>query len=335
MRKIQSNIFFIILFLGFVIVYTVNANAKILVDHLGRNVEVPHNVSRVAIVNINLEETIIALGAWDKIVSLPMTSFKNPLVKKLRLSSKEYTSFSNAGNLNMESLLSANPDLIITWVGNDQLIKQLEKLGFSTIAVHLRNFNDLFSMIEILGKAFGKEKRSKQLINDIRALFLIISKKTTGIRPAKVLWLGGTPNLVYGNKWIFSDIIRNAKAKDVTETISFKPWVAELSNEQFVKLNPDVIIIGGWAPYGIKEILNDPKLASLSAVKKGRIFKTPKGRANLSPYSALMTLMVARWCYPEVFSAEETLHLLDTFHKKLYGVGFSEIHLEFVKEFLQ
>jgi iron complex transport system substrate-binding protein len=335
MRKIQFIIVFIAAFLLVVSVFAAQAGATMLTDHLGRNVKAPDSASRVAAVNINLEETILALGAWEQMISLPQSSLENPLVKTLGLHSKMHTSFSDSGNLNMESLLKANPDLVLTWVGNDQLIKQLEELRFPTIAVHLRNFKGLFSMIDILGRAFGREERGKQLADDIHKLLSIISKKTKGIRAAKVLWLGGTPNLVYGPKWVFNDIIRSAGAKDVTGDMSFKPWVAELSNEQIVKLDPDVIIIGGWAPYGKEDLLKDPRLAPLSAVRNGKIFKTPAGRANQSPYAVLMTLMVAHWCCPEQFPAKETVHLLDTYHRKFYGLTFSEVHPAFVKELLQ
>ena len=335
MRRIQLIIVFITALFLFVSVYAAQAQATILRDQLGRHVKVPDSASRAAVVNINLEETILALGAWEQMISLPQSSLENPLVKTLGLHSKMHTSFSDSGNLNMESLLKANPDLVLTWVGNDQLIKQLEELGFPTIAVHLRNFKGLFSMIDILGKAFGREERGKRLADDIHKLLFIISKKTKGIREARVLWLGGTPNLVYGPKWVFHDIIERAGAKDVTGDMVFKPWVAELSTEQIVKLNPDVIIIGGWAPYGKKDLLKDPRLAQLSAVRTDKIFKTPAGRANQSPYAVLMTVMVAHWCYPEQFSAKETVRLLDIYHRKFYGVDFSGVHPEFVKELLQ
>ncbi len=288
---------------------------------------------RATLISVSLEESIIALGAWDSIISLPHTSLDNVLVQRLKLPEKEHTTFSNAGNFNFESLFRMNPDLVLTWAGNDQLIARLESLQIPTVTVHPRNLTDIVSMLDRLGKALGREQRARQLAESIDT----ISRDLSGLsfeKPTRVLWLGGTRTLVYGKKWLFHDLIEKAGGVDVTADLAFDPWVAELSVEQIVAMDPEVIVIGGWAPYGPETLWNDPRWASIQAVKNRRIFKTPAGRANFSPYAALMALMTAHWCHPEHFPTISLRKALDIYHREFYGIDFTELHPDFSSKYL-
>ena len=293
------------------------------------------HVVRAAVVAVSLEEVILALNAWDHIVSLPLTSIDNRLVQAMKPSRKAYTSFSDTGELNFESLLSSHPNVVFTWIGNTQIIARLAELGFKTVTVHAWNFDDIDRIVREVGDVLGSHERSELIRKQMQKLLNHIKHATKGQEPVKVLWLGGTRTLVYGKKWIFHDIIDKAGGVDVTSDLSFEPWVAELSVEKIIRMNPDVIIIGGWSPYSKEDILRDPQWAPVAAVRNARVYKTPDKRANFSPYAALMAVMVAHWCYPDKITAEEALQLLDTYHKVFYGITFKSVHPEFVVEYLQ
>lgn len=290
---------------------------------------------RAAVVTVSLEEVVLALNAWDHIVSLPLTSIDNRLVQTIKPPRKAYTSFSDTGELNFESLLSSHPNVVLTWIGNTQIIARLEQLGFKAITVHARNFDDIDRIVREVGDVLYSHERSELVRKQMQKLLNHIEHTTTGQKPVRVLWLGGTRTLVYGKKWIFHDIIEKAGGVDVTSDMAFEPWVIELSVEQILGMNPDVIIIGGWAPYSPEDILSDSLWAPISAVKNGRVYKTPDKRANFSPYAALMAVMATHWCYPEKISTEDAMQLLDTYHEIFYGTDFRSVHPEFVKEFFR
>lgn len=301
----------------------------------GRKQSIIDSPIRAAVVNISLEEVILALNAWDQIVSLPRKSMDNHLVKIIKPPQKAYTSFSETGEINFESLFSSHPNVILTWAGNTQTIKRLRELGLRTLTMHAYDFKDIYTILQMVGDALQKKTRSEIIRKDMQELLQYIESKTSGQRNIKVIWLGGTRTTIYGKKWIFHDIIEKAGAIDVTSNLSFEPLTAELSVEQIINLNPDVIIIGGWAPYSPKDILEDPQWAPVAAVRNSKVYKTPDKRANFSPYAALMAVMVAHWCYPEKITAKETLQLLDTYHTAFYGVSFSEVHPDFVTELMK
>jgi len=301
----------------------------------GRAQILPDTPVRAAVATVSLEEVILALKGWDQVVSLPRTSIDNRLVRKMNPPPKAYTSFSDTGEINFESLFSSHPTVILTWAGNTQMIERLRQLGFKTVTVHARNFNDIDTIVQQVGDALQRTDDSERIRKAMQQLLHRIQSDTARQKNVKVLWLGGTRTLVYGKKWIFHDIIEKAGGVDVTSDLSFEPWVAELSVEQIIRMNPDVIIIGGWAPYSPEDILRDLQWAPVAAVQNARVYKTPDKRANFSPYAALMAVMVAHWCYPDRITAEEALQLLDTYHKVFYGPDFSSVHPEFVEEYLQ
>lgn len=308
------------------------AGALALTDQAGRSVTLPAPAQRVAAVSINQEETLLALQAWERVVSLPATSFGNPLIRYLELPAKPVTAFTEAAGVSLEGLAGLNPDLVVTWTGNRLIIPRLEEIGWPTLAVHPRTLGDLRRMLALLGAALGRDARASELNDAILELERRLAERLgphDGPR-ARVLWLGAQPNIVYGRKWIFHDVIRSAGAEDVTRGLEFLPFTVEISPEQILVWRPDVIVIVGAAPYGPEVFYEDARLAGVPAVRDRRIYKPPAGRANHGPFATLLAIMTAHWCYPEHLGAGETLALLDEYHRLYYGVPFTAVHPGFI-----
>lgn len=308
------------------------AGSVVLTDQAGRHVILPAPAARVAAVSINQEETLLALDAWDQVVSLPATSFGNPLIRHLELPSRPATAFTDAAGVSLEGLAGLNPDLVVTWTGNRQIIPRLEEIGWPVLAVHPRTFDDLRRMLSLLGAAVGRDARAAELNDAILGLERRLEEYLESYEGprARVLWLGVQPNIVYGHKWIFHDVIRRAGADDVTSGMEFLPFTVEISPEQILAWRPDVIVIVGAAPYGSEVFYEDTRLAGVPAVRDHRIYKPPPGRANQGPFATLLAIMTAHWCYPEHLNASEALALLDEYHRLYYGVPFSAVHPDFM-----
>lgn len=307
-----------------------------LIDQDARRVMFPAPVKRLAVVSINQEETLLALQAWDQVVALPQTSFDNPLVRYLQPPPKPVTTFAEAPSVSLESLAEVNPELVLTWVGNRQLIRRLDSVGWPALSVHPKTFGALNEMVDLLGRALGRTQRAARLRADFDELQQRLQKQVSDLRdaPQRVLWLGTKPTVVYGSKWIFHDIIRAAGGHDVAGELRFHPYTAEVSLEQIIAWRPDVIVIVGAAPYTPRDLLDDPRWAAVPAVRAGRVYQPPARRANLSPYATLMAVMTAHWCYPTRLPAVETLALLDEFHRRYYGVTFQAVHPGFAAQLI-
>ena len=75
----------------------------------------------------------------------------------------------------------------------------------------------------------------------------------------------------------------------------------DVSMEQIVAWNPDVIFIWGYAGYTAESILGNPQWRSVTAVKQGKVYKAPLW-STWSPRVAPIVLWMAMKTYPESFS---------------------------------
>lgn len=307
-----------------------------LTDQAGRTFTLDSPARQVALVSINQEETLLALQAWNYVVSVPATSYNNPLLKYLNFPILPSTAFTESAGVSLEGLAGLHPDLIITWMGNRQIIQRLEEIGWPTLSVHPKTFSDLRTMVELVGNAVGKQERAAVLNRSFTEIETrLATELRTQVAPRqRVLWLGGKPGLVYGRKWIFHDIIRIAQAEDVAGELDFVPYVAEVSPEQILAWKPDVIAIIGEAPYGPEYFYRDTRLATVPAIRDHRIYRAPPGRKSQSPTAALLAILTAHWCYPDRLDANVTLSLLDQYHEFYYGLPFTTVHPEYPSQMI-
>jgi iron complex transport system substrate-binding protein len=82
-----------------------------------------------------------------------------------------------------------------------------------------------------------------------------------------------------------------------------------LSRERLLELDPDVLILPGWVygkPGGAgafqEQLLADPALQSLKAVRTGRVYRFPERlKTATSQYIVEAAEALARLAYPELF----------------------------------
>ena len=105
-------------------------------------------------------------------------------------------------------------------------------------------------------------------------------------------------------------------------------YFREISPEQFIAWNPDLVVISGHGARRGREQLRQPQFAGVAAVASGRIFTFPSNIAPWdfpSPLSALGVLWLAQKCYPEQFAGVDLEAEIERFHRDLFGKGFAEI----------
>jgi iron complex transport system substrate-binding protein len=112
-----------------------------------------------------------------------------------------------------------------------------------------------------------------------------------------------------GSSW--DEVVRRAGLTNaVGELASDEYGQVPLSKEKILELDPDLLILPGWdygdpggadAFYG--QIMEDPSLQGLSAVREGRVYRMPEGlKAATSHYIVDAIEFLARLAYPQAFS---------------------------------
>jgi iron complex transport system substrate-binding protein len=154
----------------------------------------------------------------------------------------------------------------------------------------------------------------------------MIAESRTGAIPdeerVRVYAVVGTPLTTYGGDQYFSSMVKTAGGINVAESLNGSKVV--VSKEQLMEWDPEVIIVLAWGAEmsSIQDILDDPALQEISAVKNTRIYSDPGYYSRwVHPdiTSCLGTLTMAKLMYPERFTDVNVTAEADAFDWNYFG----------------
>ena len=193
---------------------------------------------------------LIALVFEDHVTGIEAKADSRPIY---HLAAPHFLELPNVGTLkefDLEGAAALNPDLIILSVRLKDAIESLEKLGIKVLAVNPESTEELIESIEMIGKATGSEERARDLVDYIHDKNLEVKELVEG-QKRKTVYLGGNSSLLSTatGKMYQHSLIENAGGENVAGDIDDTYW-AEISYEQLVAYDPDIIIGVPGAAYG-------------------------------------------------------------------------------------
>jgi iron complex transport system substrate-binding protein len=155
-----------------------------------------------------------------------------------------------------------------------------------------------------------------------------------------VLFLGDTARSVYTHT-AADEIIEHSHGINAAKDLEIKSDIicqsgrplkefTEVTAEKIVQWNPDVIWIPYYSTYGVDDVMNDPELSQVTAVKNGDVYIFP---GELEPWydSTLSMYLGTCWAannlYPELYPYERFMEKVDEFYTLCYGRTFTEKEL--------
>lgn len=182
--------------------------------------------------------------------------------------------------VNTEQLLAIKPDLIIAdaMSQNQETVSMLENLGFKVILTSASTFDEVYTVIQEIGKNIGKSSEAEKLVLDMKNKILDIQKEIS-VPDNKSIYFEVSP-LEYGlwsagNSTFMNEIAEILNVKNIFSDIT--GW-SSVSQEQVISLNPDYIVTitmytsTGESPES--EIKNRKGWENISAVKNNAVFVT-------------------------------------------------------------
>jgi len=297
-------------------------------DKTGRAVNIPVPVNRV--VDYQTIELIPALDIWDKIVGIGTWAYENDLMRATMPDIEKIIPpvAGSGGDLNMEFLLKLKPDLVIIASSKTESIRFMEANGISVLAVFPYNLKELYDVIRLHGRLFEKAQKVEASIAAMESIFNLITDRVSKIQDRekkKVLWLGGKPTSVACGIGITNDVIRLVGGINPASSIIQGYGFADVSLEQIVVWNPDVIFISGYTSCTAQDILANPQWRFIKAVKEGKVYKGPARWSTWSPRLAPIALWAVMKIYPESFKDVDFERVADGFFMKTYGIPYTKI----------
>lgn len=302
------------------------ADTRTFTDKMGRIITIQLPVRRAVL--FQTPELIPALGIWDKIVGINRSIYDNDLFKATKPDfEKTLPSLGSAGEVNMEALLKQKPDIVITWTVKPETVWFMEKMGLNVITVFPDSIPEFYSVMRMHGNLFGKEKRMEHSIEAMESILNLIKEKTSNIpghKKKKVIWLNAKPTSVAGGTGLTNDIINLIGGINPASSMLQVYSSADVSIEQIVAWNPDVIFIRGFTSYTAKDILTNPQWRHIKAVKEGRVYKGTDW-STWSPRLAPIALWMAKKTYPKYYKDIDLYKLTDEFYRKVFGIPYTKV----------
>jgi iron complex transport system substrate-binding protein len=293
-------------------------------DKLGRVVSIPVPVGRAVL--FQMYELVPAFGVWDKIVGIGRYAYDNDLMKAAKPDiATAIPSVGTGIDVNMEALLTLKPDIVITWTFKPDAVKFMEEKGLKVIAVSPDNLAELYEVIRLQGKLFGKEDRAEAVIQEMEKIFALVTRKVSKIpsqSQQKVLWLFSKPTLVAAGTSVSNNLIEMIRG--INPASGAPQTNSDVSIEQIIAWNPDVIFIWGHAGYTAESILESAQWRRVRAVMEHRVYKAPQW-SNWSPGVATVVLWMAVKTYPDSFKDVNFELVCDGFYREVYGIPFEKV----------
>ncbi len=215
-------------------------------------------------------------------------------------------------NDNPEVLLSLEPDFVIgsSWVSSDLKAilsdSDIPFYGYTTP----KTMEQQVQVIKDLGYLLGDDEKTDALVRDLEAR--IDAVKTIGESIAdedkvKVMAYNMHGSSNSGNT-IFDDMVTLAGAVNLTAEAGLT-GNADISKEQIVDMNPEVIILLAWASDTdddfeafAQQLLADESLQTVDAIANNRVYVSMDNSiTNVSQFAVDGLEFVAKSCYPELY----------------------------------
>lgn len=292
---------------------------RLVVDALGREVEVPAKIERIVPLG-NTPRMITYLGLADKVVGIGSFDFENltsvtafAYVNKDIWKDLPVVGTDAKGNTDYypEEIIATNPDVILCTYAED-IVKDIEaKTGLPVVAVSSGKLfaEDYDESFKILGQVCGVEDRAEEVVNYIHTCFDDLNNRTVDIpeeEKPSVISAAATFKGVHGIEGVrMSDAILEAvNAKNIAKGEK-GPEVAIVDREQILAWNPDYIFCDFGGVKLVKEDYRTDEAfyKELKSFQDNHMFQHPN---STSRYSNLEIPLVNAYyigsvLYPEKF----------------------------------
>ncbi|WP_297093214.1 helical backbone metal receptor [Thermococcus sp.] len=263
-------------------------------DFAGRQVTIEKEPERIVSLAPSITESLFYIGAGDKLVGVTKWADFPPAVENI-------TRVGGYGQYaNLEIIASLNPDLILADGFSMSILNDLEKIA-PVVIVDPKNISDIYTAIEMLGKITNREEGARAVVADMEAKVSYVTSMVSGQERPKVLFITWwNPLYVPGSGTFQDDLIRLAGGENIFSDMS--GW-AQVSMEQVLERNPDVIIVSAHAGITAEDLCST-ELVNTNAFKNGMVFTISDDNLVSRPGPRIVYGLeeIAEYLHPDVFN---------------------------------
>lgn len=266
--------------------------------------------------------SLLALGCRDRLTGIEKKGDTRPLYRLCAPEILDLPAVGSGKEVNLEQILALDPDLVILPAKLQDEADRLSGLGVYTLTVEPESEEALQACILQLGEETGCSQVAEELIARYTVLNNSLAEKLSPAAPVST-YIAAESDFctTYPAGMYQHELLSRAGGINVAGDLSGNAKV-HVDPEQLLVWDPEVIILVSGAGYTVEDVLNDPQLAGLRAVRERRVYAMPDGIESWdypTPSSALGAYWIASVLHPDLVSAQETADTAIAFYQDVYG----------------
>ncbi|WP_097727040.1 ABC transporter substrate-binding protein [Escherichia coli] len=345
--KINNKLFLLLIFL-LSLSFTTQAE-RTFTDQIGREVKVPDKVDRIVVLQHQTLNLLVQMNATDKIVGV-MSNWKQQLGSNYARLAPELSNKASLGDLthvDAEKLVALHPQVVfVTNYAPQEMIDKISSLGIPAVAISLRHDDEgernklnpvmadeeqayvkgLYEGIMLIGNIINKPEEAKALIKATENGCRMVSNRLQLLpEEQRVRAYMANPELTtYGSGKYTGLMMKHAGAVNVAASTikGFK----QVSIEQVIEWNPQVIFVQNRYPAVVNEIQSSPQWQVIDAVKNHCVYLMPEyAKAWGYPMPEAMgigELWMAKKLYPEKFNDVDMHKIVNDWYRTFYRTDY-------------
>lgn len=302
---------------------TVEPDTSITVtDQAGNLVTIDRPAERVVTGFYGQTYAMIALGLKDRLVAIEAKADERPIYG---LAAPELMELPNVGTMkefNVEAAIAMEPDIMLLPKRLQDNAEAFAAVGIPVAICDPESQELLEEMLTMIAALTGVPENADKLIAYYDEKFEEIEQATESISDKPTVYMAGnteylstSPDSMYQ-----AGLITKAGGENAASGIEGDYWV-DISYEQLLNLDPDIIVLPSEAKYTPDDILNDPQLSELTAVKNSAVYAMPNSFDawdSPGPSGVLGTLWMLATIHPDVYSIDQMRLDAADFYRQFY-----------------
>ncbi|KAF1085301.1 High-affinity heme uptake system protein IsdE precursor [Sporotomaculum syntrophicum] len=307
-------------------------------DCIGRQVEIPDQVDRIACLYAFSGHVVAMLGKADQIVSVVDGLKRDVLLNSLYPGIKEANIPVTSGSINIEELIKAQPDLAFIkgeTARSEGEVAKLNKANIPYLVVDFNNMREQQYAVTMIGQAIGAETEARKYNEFYQACIDRVEKKVSSIPSSQRVRVYHSVNEATRTDmkdtlpadWLQAAGVNNVSVNQPLKLIEEKHFA---SLEQILLWNPDVILVN---EYGVGDyIMTNEQWATLSAVQNHRVYQMPIGISRWGHPGSLETPLAILWTaqllYPDKFTELDLADEAKGFYAEFFNLQLSDEEID-------
>jgi iron complex transport system substrate-binding protein len=310
------------------------AAMRTITDAMGNVVEVPANLSKIAVTPLPWSSVVYAIdGTSEHMISInpgAMAAYKGRFFEKLDTAygSLDTTSIGSDFSINMEEMARRGIEAVVIWDYQTDEAEQLKALGIVPVMVKNETIEDLQASFAAVGQMLGKEERATEfnaLYSEAYAYLKSFSESVATANKPKVLYLRNSELNLQGNNMFIEEALQLAGADNVA------PGASSITMEEILAIDPDIIFLSNFDAFTPDDLyenrIGGQDWSKVSAVTNGRVYKTPMGIYRWDApgvETPLMMKWLASIIQPGIFADVNMKQEIRAYFSELFGYTLTD-----------